>query len=97
MPGVEEFIGPHERDKILCIREIDNIVGIAREHVNGLDSITGYLKLDHFVRPDLPLLNQAVTGDDDKELPFAVVPVLALGDAGFGDIDAELAVIRGLH
>ena len=36
-------------------------------------------------------------GDDDEELPLGVVPVLTLGDAGFGDIDADLAAVEGVN
>ena len=34
-----------------------------------------------------------MTGDHYEELPLSVVPVLALGDAGLGDVDAHLTGI----
>ena len=81
MLRIKEFVCPHQRDKVFRIREIDDVVGIARQHVHCPDSLSADLKFNHLVRPDLPLLNQAMTGNDDKEFPLAVVPVLALGDS----------------
>ena len=82
MLRIEEFVGPHEGDEIFRVGEVDDVVGIARQHVHRPDLLSADLKLQHFIRPDLPLLNQAVAGNDDEEFPLAVVPVLALRDAG---------------
>ena len=68
-------------------------MGVARQHVDGLHLLAGDLEFQHLVSPHLPLLNEGVAGDHDEELPLAVVPVLALGDAGPGDIHAELAAV----
>ena len=97
MLRVEEFIGPHEGDEVFRFGEVDDVVGVARQHVDRLDLLSADLKLQHLIRPDLPFLNQGVTGDDDEELPLAVVPVLPLRDPGLRDIDAELSVIHGLQ
>ena len=97
MLRVEEFICPHKRDKVFRVGEIDDVMRIPRQHVHRLNLLSADLKLQHFIRPDLSLLNQAVTGDNDKEFPLAVVPVLALRDPGLRDIDAELSVIQGLQ
>ena len=35
-----------------------------------------------------------MAGDHDELLPLGVVPVLALGDAGLGDVDAHLAAVQ---
>ena len=37
MMRVEEFVGPHEGDEVFRVGEIDDVVGIARQHVHGLD------------------------------------------------------------
>ena len=97
MAGVEDLVGPHDGHQVFRFGEIDDIVGVARQHMDGLDAIAGDLELHDLVRADLPLLDEAVTGDNDKELLLAVVPVLALGDAGLADIHGELAVVGGLQ
>ena len=71
-------------------------MGVTRKHVDGLDMVAGDLELDDFVGAQLALLDEAVAGDDDEELPLGVVPVLALGDAGLGDVDGDLAAIEGV-
>ena len=68
-------------------------MGITGQHMDCLDLFSRNLKLDHFLGPDLAFLDQAVAGNDDEELPLAVVPVLALGDAGLGDVHRKLPVI----
>ena len=71
-------------------------MGVAGEHVDGLDVVAGDLELDDFIGAQLALLDEAVAGDDDEELPLGVVPVLAFGDAGTGDVDGDLAAIEGV-
>ena len=90
---IKDLIGPHHSHQILCFRQIDDVVGVAREHMDGLDPVPAHLELQHFLRADLPLLNETVARHHDEELPLAVVPVLALGDAGLGDVHGKLAVI----
>ena len=57
---------------------INDVVGVFRQHVHRLDAIPAHFKFDHFIRADLPLPNQAMTGHHDEKIPFAVVPVLPL-------------------
>lgn len=94
---VKNFICPHHRDKVLCLGKIDDVVGIAGKHVNGLYSFSTHLKFNDLVRPNLPFLNEAVTSDHNKELPLAVMPVLAFRDSRFGDIHRKLPMIRGFQ
>ena len=72
-------------------------MGVAGEHVDGLDLVAADLEVEDFAGADLALLDEGAAADDDEEFPFGVVPVLALGDAGLGDVDAELAIIEGLE
>ena len=72
-------------------------MGVAGEHVDGLYSLAAHLKVQHLVRADAPLLDQGPAAHHDEQLPLAVVPVLPLGDAGPGDVDAELAAVLGLE
>ena len=85
MIRVEDLVGPHERDEFLRLAQVDDVVGVSGEHVDGLDSVAVDFKLEDFVRADFALLDQAVTGDDDEELPLGVVPVPALRDSWFGN------------
>ena len=94
---VEEFVGPHEGDEGFGVGEVDDVVGVAGEHVDGLDLVAGDFEVEDFAGADLALLDEGAAADNDEEFPFGVVPVLALGDAGLGDVDAELAVAQGLE
>ena len=46
---------------------------------------------------EVPLLDEPVALDHNELLELGVVPVLALGDAGLGDVDAHLTGIEGVH
>ena len=89
MIRIKRLIRPHDRHQILRIAQVDDIVGIAGQHMDGLYLVAGNLKLDHLIRADFALLNEAVAGHHNKELPLGVVPVLALGDAGLRDVSAD--------
>ncbi len=80
-PRIKNLITGHHRNQILRLTEVNNVVGPARNHVDGLYLISGNLKLHHLSGVDVTLLNQTVTGNYDKELPLGVVPMLALCDA----------------
>lgn len=62
----------------------------AGNHIDCLDLIPAYFKFNHLSGINIALLNQTVTVDNDELFPFAVMPVLTFGDAGFSDIDAHL-------
>ena len=82
MVGVKLLVGPHDCHQIFRLTQIDNVVGIARQHMDGLDSVTADLKFDLFIGADLAFLNQPVSGHHHEKFPLAVVPVLPLGNAG---------------
>ena len=63
-------------------------------HENTLNMITGHLILLRLVILQIPHLNQAVAVDDDEDLPFAQVPVLALFYSRLRDVDGYLAAIE---
>ena len=90
---VKCFIGPHKGDKIFCFAEINNVMCIAGQHVHGFYFFTGYMEIQHLVAADSSRLNKALSRHYDKELPLAVVPVLALGNTGQRDIYTELTVV----
>ena len=64
--------------------------------MDGLDVVAGDLELDDFVGAQLALLDEAVAGDDDEELPLGVVPMLTFGDSGLADVNGDLAAIEGV-
>ena len=91
--GVEALVAVHHGDEVVGLAEVDDVVGIAGEHVHGLDVLACDFVVPHFVGAFLAQLDEAVAADDDKGFPLAVVPVLALGDAGLGDVDAHLSAV----
>ena len=96
MAWVEDFVTGHDGYQVLGIAQVDNVVCPAGDHVDGLDFVAGNFKFYRLPRVDVPLLDQAVAVDHDELLPLGVVPVLALGDAGLGNIDAHLAAVGGV-
>ena len=95
--GIKNLVTVHYRNQVLGLGEVDDVVGIARQHVHSLDIIARDFELQDFVGAQLALLDEAVAGDHNEELPLGVVPVLALGDAGTADVDGHLAAIEGVH
>ena len=94
---VKGLVGPHERYQRLRVAEIDDVMRIARQHVYGFKPLSRGLKAQHLITSDSPLLYQPMTGDDHKELPFAVVPMLPLRNTWLGDVHTKLTTAGGLH
>lgn len=97
MVRVENLVAGHHRHQIFRFRQVDDVVGPAGNHVDGLDLVTGNFKLYRFAGVDVPLLNQSVTSHHNEQLPLGVVPVLPLGDARAADVDAHLPAVGGMH
>ena len=74
-------------------------MGIAWEHVNGLDVVAIDLPFKHTPQwvVEIALLDESVTFDDDELLPFGVVPMLTFGDAWLADVDGDLTCVEGVH
>ena len=72
-------------------------MGVTGQHVHGLDLFSGDFEVQDLVAADAAFLDERLAADDDEELPFGVVPVLAFRDAGVGDVHAELAAGNGLQ
>ena len=94
---VEALVGPHDRHQLVGVAEVRDAVGVARQHLYRLDPLAADLELQNFVRVQFPFADQAVSGYNNEEFPLAVVPVLALGDAGLRDVHGELAAILGFQ
>ena len=65
--------------------------------MNSLDFIPRNFKLYRFPGVDVPLLDQSVASDHDKQFPLGVVPVLAFGNTGLRDIDAHLSTVSSVY
>lgn len=99
MRGIKDLVAIHHRDEVLRVGEVDDVVRIARQHVDALDVVARDLELDDlaFGVVQVALLDEAVATDHDEELPLGVVPVLTLGDARLADVDADLTTIQGMY
>lgn len=73
---------------------------VAGDHLHGAhvrtrdDVLVDGERVSTGVLPHLPKLDGGGAGDHQEPLPLAHVPVVALGDAGLGDVDGDLAALR---
>ena len=72
--GVEDFIAVHDGDEVFCVAQIDDVVGVTREHVDSLDVVARDLELDDLVGAQLTLLDEAVALYYDELRGFCVLP-----------------------
>ena len=94
---VECLVAVHDRHEVLSVGEVDDVVGEAGKHYHALHVLAGDLILNHFIRALPAHLYQPVAADHYELLPFAVVPVLALGDARPADVHADLTAVPRMH
>lgn len=93
---IEYLVAVHDGDEVFGIGEVDDVVGVTREHDDGLDFVTTHLVVEDFVGAFLAELDEAVARNDDKLFPLGVVPMLALGDTRLRDVDAHLSAVEGV-
>lgn len=100
MSRIKYLVRPHKCHKILSLTKINYIMCISRQHVYCLNFISAYFKFNRFilftslrVYTEFPLLNQSVPADYDEELPFGIMPVLALRNTRLTYVDRELSMI----
>ena len=98
-PGVEYLVAVHYSYEVFGVGEVDDVVGVAGEHVDALDVVAGDFELDDFAFGvvEVALLDKAVTAHHDEELPLGVVPVLAFGDARLRNVNRNLTAIQGVN
>jgi len=96
--GIEHFVAIHHGHQVFGLGQVNDVVRIAGEHVHGSYIITAYFPLQHTALGvvEVTLLDKTVALHHNELLELGVVPVLALGDAGLGDVDAHLAGIEGV-
>lgn len=97
--GVEGLVGPHDRHEVLGVGKVGDGVRVARDHLNhahvgaGDGVLVDGERVALGVLPHLPQLDGGGAGDHQEPLPLAHVPVVALGDAGPGHVDGDLAAL----
>ena len=57
---IKDLITSHDSNQIFRVRQIDDIVSPARDHVNCFDLIPAYFKLHHLSSVNISLLDQAM-------------------------------------
>lgn len=93
---IENLVAVHDGDEVFGVGEVDDVVGVAGEHDDGLDFVTTNFIVQHFVCAFLAELDEAVARDDDELFPLGVVPMLSLGDTWLRDVDAYLSAVEGV-
>lgn len=97
--GVEGLVGPHDRHEVLGVGQVGYGVRVARDHLHGPHvRPRNYILVDGErvplgILPYFPQLDRRGAGDHQEPLPLAHVPVIALGDTGFGHVDGDLAAL----
>ena len=97
MLGVEHLVAGHDRHQVFGFAQVRYVVGPTGDHVDGLDFVAADLELDRLAGADAALLDPRAALNNDEELPFGVVPMLTLRDAGLADVDRDLAAIFGVN
>lgn len=98
-PGVEGLVGPHDRHEVLGVGQVGDGVRVSGDHLHGAhvragdDVLVDGEWVSIGVLPHLPELDARGAGDHQEPLPLAHVPVVALGDAGPGHVDGDLAAL----
>ena len=97
--GVEGLVGPHDRHEVLGVGQVGDGVRVSGDHLHGAhvgardDVLVDGERPAIGVLPHLPQLDRRGAGDHQEPLPLAHVPVVALGDAGPGHVDGDLAAL----
>ena len=62
MRRIKDLVAIHHRDEVLRVGEVDDVVRIARQHVNALDVVARDLEFDYlpFGVVEVALLDEAV-------------------------------------
>ena len=77
---IEYLVAVHDGNEVFGVGEVDDVVGVAGGHDDGLDFVTTNFIVQHFVCAFLAELDEAVARDDDELFPLGVVPMFTLGD-----------------
>ena len=97
--GVENLVAVHDGHEVFGVAQVDDVVGVAREHDDRLYLISAHLIVENLgIRVGfVSQLNESMSADYREVLELAVVPMLALGDSGFADVDTHLTMSEGVE
>ena len=70
MVWIKHLITSHDSNQIFSIRQIDDIMCPAGDHVNCFNLVAADLKFEHLVTADTVLLNESVSRHDNEKFPF---------------------------
>ena len=93
MISIKYLITNHHRHQILCLRQINNIMGPTRNHINCFYFLSTDFKLNHLSGINIPLLYESVSRSNDKHLSLTIMPVLSFRNTGSTDIHTDLSSI----
>ena len=91
--GVKDFVAIHNCYQVFCVRKVDDVVGVAREHDDRLYFVATHFIVQYFICALLAELDKSVTCYNNKLFPLSVVPVLTFGDTRLIDVDAYLTTV----
>lgn len=80
---IKNLITSHDSNQIFRIRQIDDIMSPAGNHIDCFDLIPAYFKFHRLSGVNISLLDQTVSVNNNKLLPFGVMPMLALSNSWF--------------
>ena len=58
---IENFVAIHDGDEVLGVGEVDDVVGVAGEHLHSLYLLAAHFVVPDFIRSLLAELNKAMT------------------------------------
>lgn len=93
MLWVKNLIASHDRHQIFRLRQVDDVMRPAGNHMDSFNFIPENLKLHRLSGIDVALLNQTMTSHYDEQFPLAVVPMLPLGDTWSADVNGHLSAV----
>ena len=91
---IEALVAPHEGHQVLRLRQVDDIMRIARYHLHHLHLVAAHLELDHLLRADFPHLDQAMAAHHHEFLVLRVMPMLPFCNARPRYVHRELPPVR---
>ena len=96
---VEYLVAVHDGHEVFGVTQVDDVMCVAGEHDDALNLIARDLIVENLgIRVGfVSQLNKSMTADYREVLELAVMPVLAFGDSGLGDVDAYLTMGEGVE
>ena len=95
--GVEYLVAVHYCYQVFSVGEVDDVVGVTREHDDRLYFVTTYFIVQYFICAFLAKLDKSVTCNHNKLFPLGIVPMLTFSDAWFGNIYAYLSTVESVY